>query len=159
MLDTIEIEQIVYFLPQQKVANYSLFSSERNHQVADKFRKVSCLNVYGRKRERVGVKQCMHSFHSLDGLLSVFFDDYMSKLFPIFYLANFVYFYPSKYRADLTVFLLKILCSLWLGGKCLSIRHRKLRAMFVLTFLLNGGLNQMILRCLFLRVFCDACFT
>ncbi len=30
-------------------------SSERNHQVADKFRKVSCLNVYGRKRGRVGV--------------------------------------------------------------------------------------------------------
>ncbi len=57
-----------------------------------------------------------------------------------------------------TVFLLKVLCSLWLGGKCLSIRHRKLRAMFVLTFLLNGALNQMILRCLFLRVFCGACF-
>ncbi len=52
------------------------------------------------------------------------------------------------------MFLLKILCSLWLGGKCLSIRHRKLPAMFVLTFLLNGGLNQMILRCLFLRVCC-----
>ncbi len=74
-------------------------SSERNHQVVDKFRKVSCLNVYGRKRGRVGVKQCMHSFHSLDCLLSVFFDDYMSKLFPIFYLANFVCFYPSKYKA------------------------------------------------------------
>ncbi len=73
-------------------------SSERNHQVADKFRKVGCLNVYGRKRGRVGVKQCMHSFHSLDCLLSVFFDDYMSKLFPIFYLANFVCFYPSKYK-------------------------------------------------------------
>ncbi len=29
------------------------------------------------------------------------------------------------------------LISLWLGGKCLSLRHRKLRAMFVLTFLLN----------------------
>ena len=30
-----------------------------------KFRKMSCcLNVYGRrKRGRVGVKQCMHSFH------------------------------------------------------------------------------------------------
>ncbi len=40
----------------------------------------------------------------------------------------------------------------------LSIRHRKLRAMFVLTFLLNGGLNQMILRCLFLGAFCGACF-
>ena len=43
--------------------------------MADKFRKVSCLNVYGRKRGRVGVKQCMHSLHSLDCLLSVFFDD------------------------------------------------------------------------------------
>ncbi len=71
-------------------------SSERNHQVADKFRKVSCLNVYGGKRGRVGVKQCMHS---LDCLLSVFFYDYMLKLFPIFYLANFVCFYPSKYKA------------------------------------------------------------
>ncbi len=67
--------------------------------MAEKFRKMSCLNVYGRKRGRVGVKQCMHSFHSLDCLLSVFFDDYMSKLFPIFYLANFVCFYPSKYKA------------------------------------------------------------
>ncbi len=74
-------------------------SSQRNHQVADKFRKVSCLNVYGRKRGRVRVKQCMHSFHSLECLLGVFFDDYMSKLFPIFYLANFVCFYPSKYKA------------------------------------------------------------
>ncbi len=31
------------------------------------------LKGYGRKRGRVGVKQCMHSFHSLDCLLSVFF--------------------------------------------------------------------------------------
>ena len=39
----------------------------------------------------------------------------------------------------------------------MSIKHRKLRAMLVLTFLLNGGLNQMILRrCLFLRAFCGA---
>ena len=48
---------------------------------------------------RVGVRQCMHSFHSLDCLLRVFFYDYRSKLFPIFYLANFVYFYASKYKA------------------------------------------------------------
>ena len=67
-------------------------SSERNHQVADKFRKMGCLNVYGWK--------CgLHSFHSLDCLLGVFFDDYMWKLFPIFYLANFVCFRPSKYKA------------------------------------------------------------
>ena len=76
-------------------------SSERNHQVADKFRKMCCLNAYGRKRGRMGVKQCMHSSHSLDCLLGVFFDDYMSKLFPIFYLANFVCFHPSKYKAFL----------------------------------------------------------
>ncbi len=36
------------------------------------------------KRGRVGVKQCMHSFHFLDSLLSVFFDDCMSKLFRFF---------------------------------------------------------------------------
>ena len=52
----------------------------------------------------------------------------------------------------LTVFLLKILCNLLPIGKCVSTSLRKLRAMFVLTFLLNGGLNQMMLRCLFLRV-------
>ena len=69
--------------------------------MADKFPKMSCLNVYSQKRGRRGVKQCMHSFHSLDCLLGVcvFFDDYMSKLFPIFYLANFACFYPSKYKA------------------------------------------------------------
>ena len=33
-------------------------SSEGNHQVADKFRKASCLNVYGWKRGR----QTMHAF-------------------------------------------------------------------------------------------------
>ncbi len=71
-------------------------SSERSHQVAEKFRKMSCLNVYVRKRGRVGVKQCLHSFHSLDCLLGVFSYDYMSKLFPIFCLANFVCFHPSK---------------------------------------------------------------
>ena len=53
----------------------------------------------------------------------------------------------------LTVFLFKILCSLIFVGKCLSMKHRKLRAMFVLTFLLNGRLNQMISRCLLLRIF------
>ena len=37
------------------------------------------------------------------------------------------------------MFLLKILCSLWPAGKCVSTRWRKLRAMFVLTFLLKGG--------------------
>ena len=39
-------------LPEQSV------SSKRNHQVTDKFRKVSCLNVYGRKRGR----QTIHAF-------------------------------------------------------------------------------------------------
>ncbi len=62
-------------------------SSERNHQVADKFRKMSCLNVYGRKPGGV------------DCLLVVSFYDYMSKLFPILYLANFACFYLSKYKA------------------------------------------------------------
>ncbi len=75
-------------------------SSERNHEVADKFGKMSCLNVYGRKRGRVGVKQCMHSFHSFDCVLSVFFfDDYMSKLFPIFYLAKFCLFLSFKIQS------------------------------------------------------------
>ncbi len=45
------------------------------------------------------IEHSANSFHSLHCLLSIFFDDCMSKLFPIFYLANFVCFYPSKYRA------------------------------------------------------------
>ena len=55
------------------------------------------------------------------------------------------------------MFLLKILCNLWPTGKCMSTRLRKQRAMFVLTFLLNGGLNQMMLRCLFLRCLYVSC--
>ena len=51
------------------------------------------------------------------------------------------------------VCLLKILCNLP-TGKCVSTRLRKLRATFVLTFLLNRGLKQMMLRCLFLRDCC-----
>ena len=39
----------------------------------------------------------------------------------------------------LTVFRLKTLCNLWPAGKCVSTRLRKLRAMFVLMFFLNGG--------------------
>ncbi len=95
----IYIYMCIYILFTSKRLPLQPVSSKRNHQVADKFRKVSCLNVYGRKRGRVGIKQCMHSFHSLGCLLSVFSGDYMSKLFPIFYLANFVCFYPSKYKA------------------------------------------------------------
>ena len=44
----------------------------------------------------------------------------------------------------LTEFLLKILCSGLDAGKCLSIRFRKFLPTFVLTFLLKGGLNQII---------------
>ncbi len=63
--------------------------------MADKFRKVSCLNVYGRKRGRVGVKQCMHSFHSLDCLLSVFLH---VETISDFLFSKFCLFYPSKYK-------------------------------------------------------------
>ena len=38
-------------------------------------------------------------------------------------------------------------CSLWCGGKCLSRSSRKVRAMFVGMFLLNGGLYQIVFRC------------
>ena len=59
---------------------------------------------------------------------------------------------------DLIVkFLFKILCNLWPIGKCVSTSLRKLRAVLVLTFLLNGGLNQMMLRGLFLRGCCATC--
>ncbi len=41
-------------------------SSERNHQVADKFRKMSCLNVYGRKCLFLSLKiQSFSSKHKL----------------------------------------------------------------------------------------------
>ena len=60
-------------------------------------------------------------------------------------------------QLTLTVFLLKILCNLLPIGKCVCTSLRKLRAMFVLTFLLNGGLNQMMLRYLFPRGCCITC--
>ena len=47
------------------------------------------------------------------------------------------------------MFLLKILCSLWDFGKCLLINQRYIFATFVDTALLNGGLNQIIFRDLF----------
>ena len=49
-----------------------------------------------------------------------------------------------------TLFRLKSLCSLWCGGKCLSISLRNVLPIFVITDLLNGELNQMIFlfRCL-----------
>ena len=65
---------------------------------------MSCLNVYGRKRGLFS--------HSLDCLLSVFFDDYMSKLFPIFYLAiGILHAYSDCklfIRGDQTTFFLSI---------------------------------------------------
>ena len=48
-----------------------------------------------------------------------------------------------------SLFLLKILCSLWNFGKYLLISRRKIFATFVDTALLNGGLNQIIFRALF----------
>ena len=57
----------------------------------------------------------------------------------------------------LTVLLWKFLCNLWPTGKCVSIKLRKLRSMCFLTFLLNGGLNQVMLRCLFVRGCCVSC--
>ena len=42
------------------------------------------------------------------------------------------------------MFLLKILCSLWPAGKCVTTRWRKLRAMFVLTFLLKGSSYRLL---------------
>ena len=43
---------------------------------------------------------------------------------------------------------LKIWCNLCEGGKCLSISCKKSRPMFVLTFLLKGGLYHITFRCL-----------
>ena len=42
------------------------------------------------------------------------------------------------------MFLLNTLCKGFEGGKCLSMRFRKVLPTFVLTDLLNGGLNQMM---------------
>ena len=53
-----------------------------------------------------------------------------------------------------TVFLLNNLWNLWWGGKCFFIRFRNSFPMLVFTFLLYGGLNQMIFlfRCFLLLV-------
>ncbi len=43
---------LIIVLPQKKMATIQPVSSERNHQVADKFRKIRYkrLNIHGRKR-------------------------------------------------------------------------------------------------------------
>ena len=54
------------------------------------------MNVYGRKRGRVGVKQYMHSFHYCRCLLGISFYAYMSKRsYVLLFNKNFC---PSKYR-------------------------------------------------------------
>ena len=54
------------------------------------------------------------------------------------------------------VFLLKILCNLLERGKRFSIKFKNIFATLVDTSKLNGGLNQMILRCRFLlTLFCS----
>ena len=65
---------------------------------------------------------------------------------------HFVYFRHILYTAviNLPVSLLKILCNLWDFGKYLPINQRKLVATFADTTLLNAGLNQVIIRDLFL---------
>ena len=49
--------------------------------------------------------------------------------------------------------LLNSVLNLFEGGKCLSISCKQVRAMLVLTFLLNGGLYQITFLCLFLLKF------
>ena len=54
------------------------------------------------------------------------------------------------------MFLLKILCNLLERGNCFSIKFKNIFARLVDTSKLNGGLNQMILRCRFLlTLFCS----
>ena len=55
--------------------------------------------------------------------------------------------FGMQLQMTLTVFLLNILLSLEFFGKCLSINFRNFWPTFVDTFLLNGGLNHMMLCC------------
>ena len=57
-----------------------------------------------------------------------------------------IMFFMFFIQQELTfiVFLLNILCNLLELGKYLSLRFRNFRPTLVLTFLLNGGLNQMM---------------
>ncbi len=69
--------------------------------MADKFRKNELLKCLRSVTWACG-RQTIHAFLPFLRLfiIGVFFDDYMSKLFQIFcLLANFVCFYPSKYKA------------------------------------------------------------
>ena len=57
--------------------------------------------------------------------------------------------FSVQLQLTLMVFLLNILWSLLDRGKCLSINLRKVFPMFVLMFLLKGGLNQIMFLFLF----------
>ena len=53
----------------------------------------------------------------------------------------------------LTVFLLNILCMIWLHGKCFEIRRKNILLMLLLTLLEKGGLNH-IISAFYFFVFC-----
>jgi hypothetical protein len=58
----------------------------------------------------------------------------------------------------LTVSLLNIFWSLWLGGKCLSIRLKKCMYMLALVLLVKGEFKHVVLRRILLRAcFCVSC--
>ena len=63
--------------------------------------------------------------------------------------------FSVQLKLTLTELRLSILCNLLFFGKCLSNSFKKILAMLVTTLLLQGGLNQIILRflCLLLVLF------
>ncbi len=57
-----------YVLPHKRWPLYSLFHSERNHQVADKFRKMRFkrLNIHGRKRELLTLRAWYYGMEKIN---------------------------------------------------------------------------------------------
>ena len=69
----------------------------------------------------------------------------------IFFLWSFIFdlMFGMQEWLSFIVFLLKIFTNLWFGGKCLLINLMNILPILVLTDLLYGGFNQIMLRFLF----------
>ena len=77
----------------------------------------------------------------LQVLLPIVGDGYRIFLFCAF-IIDFIF--GRQLQPIFTLFRLNNLCNLWCGGKCLSIKLKKIFPTFMVTFLLYGWLNQMI---------------
>ena len=106
---------------------------------------VGCLKGYSRKLLRL--LGTVHLTVKLTYFRQLQFDLFIHGLFPrifLFWLLIIVFMLLVQLQLTFTLFLSKILWRRWFSRKCLPSRFKKYFTIFVDTFLLKKGLNQII---------------